>query len=386
MSAFSLLALLALALTTVWLLDRFFPLPLSHGPRVSSIDGLRGYLAFGVFLHHSGLWFLYLQNGQWSWPAPGWAQQLGEMSVALFFMITGFLFTAKLRKDQGSGTDWVRLYTSRLLRIVPLWLFVKVLVVLMALVIKRWCLDSGNPQHLPATASTGLMTAGVTWTLYYEWLFYGALPWVALLLRQRPALSWLMASAVFMGLLGAQRWYAIYSCMFAGGMLAAGLVTQPQLRRFASSRWGSLCAAVLLGTVAGGFDSAYQPLPVLLLTLAFVLIAAGADGFGILQTRLSRVFGEITFSIYLLHGVLLFVVFRFVLGLHASVALDSGAYALAIAAITPVLMVLSYLGFRYLESPAMRRTQATAARLRAMAAQVPAWGQKLRAAVRLRSR
>lgn len=364
MSLFSLVVPLFLALATVWLLDRWRPLPLHTGPRVSSIDGLRGYLAFGVFLHHSYLWFFYLQHGQWAFPHPGLHTQLGEVSVALFFMITGFLFTAKLRKEAHTGTDWLRLYTSRVLRIVPLWLLVKVLVVVTALLIKRLALDSDNPAHLPSTASTGLMTAGVTWTLYYEWLFYAALPCVALLLRQRPALLWLLGSVVVVLLLGRDRLLSLHSLAFVGGMLTAWLAALPRLRRWASRPEGSLVALALLATVTLGFDSANAVLPCLLLTLAFVLIAAGAHFFGLLNTRLSRVFGEITFSIYLLHGFVLFLTFRFVLGLEQASSLALAEHWLVIAALTPVLMVLSFLSFRCLEAPAMQATHAVVTRLR----------------------
>ena len=347
---------LFLALLTVWLMNQWRPLQLHAGSRISSLDGLRGYLAFGVFLHHSTLWFFYLHNGEWNFPAPSWLQQLGEVSVTLFFMITGFLFTTKLRRAAPKKIDWVQLYTSRVMRIVPLWLVIKLLVVITALLIKRLDLDSDNPSHLAATASTGLMTAGVTWTLYYEWLFYFTLPWFALLLRKRPSVSWLLCSTLLIVLLGFHRVLSIYSLAFVGGMLSAWLFSLPHLRSFACSAKGSLTAAALLLWVLFAFETAYDVVPCLLLTLAFMLIASGANLFGILNTRLSRVFGEITFSIYLLHGFVLFLTFRFLIGLPLASTFTLQAHWLVISAITPVLIALSYLCFQYLESPAMRAT------------------------------
>lgn len=370
------LVLVFLALATVWLLDKWRPLQLHATARISSIDGLRGYLALGVFMHHSSLWFFYLKYGKWEFPAPSIDTHFGEISVALFFMITGFLFTSKLRKAAPEGIDWLRLYTARVLRIAPLWLVVKVLVVMTAWLIRRLTLDSGNPAHLPSTASTGLMTAGVTWTLYYEWLFYCALPWLALLLRKKPTVAWLVCNAVVIALIGWDRLASIHSWMFVGGMLTAWLAPLQPLRRFACSAWGSLCALALVVGVATGFDSANACLPTLLLTAAFVLIAAGASLFGLLNVRLSRVLGEITFSIYLLHGFVLFIAFRFALGLHHASALDSATHWILIAGLTPVLITLSYLSFRYIEAPAMHTTNAATARLQALSTRVLRGGKK----------
>jgi hypothetical protein len=36
--------------------------------RFATIDGLRGYLALAVFLHHSCIWYFYLRTGQWKLP------------------------------------------------------------------------------------------------------------------------------------------------------------------------------------------------------------------------------------------------------------------------------------------------------------------------------
>src|ERR1035438_10016436 len=64
------------------------------------IDGLRGYLAFFVFIHHSCIWYFYLKTGIWGEPDSHLFIQMGQMSVSFFFMITGFLFFNKLMDDK----------------------------------------------------------------------------------------------------------------------------------------------------------------------------------------------------------------------------------------------------------------------------------------------
>ena len=58
----------------------------------AAIDGLRGYLALMVFVHHGAVWWGYLHTGQWRPPPSRLMNNLGEGSVALFFMITALLF------------------------------------------------------------------------------------------------------------------------------------------------------------------------------------------------------------------------------------------------------------------------------------------------------
>lgn len=361
LSTLPILPLFALALCTLWVLDRYAPLQLPQSKRISSIDGLRGYLAFGVFLHHSSIWYLYLRTGQWTEPTSAIYTQLGQASVSLFFMITGFLFTAKLLATPAQHMDWIRLYVSRVLRITPLWLAVKVIVVLLALLVRHWNLDAANPSWLPSTASTGLMTAGVTWTLYFEWTFYLLLPWLALALRRRPPLLWLVLSVAMVFLLSWNRVITFYSYTFLCGIAAAWLVRVQPIQSFARSVWGSMAVIALLAVVYTVFGTAYSYLPTSLLAVAFVLIAAGNTLFGLLSWRLSRVFGEITFSVYLLHGMVLYVAYRLIIGLHTASSLSMTAHWLVAAAATPCLIALSYLSFKYIEMPAMRQTNACTA-------------------------
>ncbi len=90
--------------------------------RFESIDGFRGLLATGVFIHHSIIWKNYLNTGIWELPKNHLAVHLGESSVAFFFMITSFLFTNKLLKSEHQNLIfWRNLLYSRIFRLVPLY-------------------------------------------------------------------------------------------------------------------------------------------------------------------------------------------------------------------------------------------------------------------------
>ena len=115
-----------LAIVTAALVLRAVPKISDHlehagNSRFASIDGLRGYLAFGVFIHHSIITWIFLSTGKIDLPPSNFYSQLGQGSVALFFMITGFLFWDRLL-TQGRQHDWLAFAVSRLFRLYPLYL------------------------------------------------------------------------------------------------------------------------------------------------------------------------------------------------------------------------------------------------------------------------
>lgn len=355
------LLILAVAIGSVWLIDRVTPIPLASG-RVQGIDGLRGYLAGMVFIHHACIWYFFLRSGHWEKPASNFYTELGRSSVALFFMITAYLFTGRILRAKTIA--WNRLYVSRLLRITPL-LIVHHLAALLVLVFIRLA-------HVPTvfngidTDRKVLLTAAVSWTLDFEWIFYLMLPLLALLRGMKLPLV-LVAISALMVLERQPEVWSENMLPFIGGIVAALVGYRGQhgfAGRFASSVPASVLVLACL-TAAYGLG---RDLPVAvwlaLLTVAFTLVANGNTVFGVLSWRLSRVFGEITYSVYLLHGLVLFLAFRVVAGIPAAQAFTPVMHWLLIAAATPFLVALSVLSWRYIEQPCLRRVDAWSARLR----------------------
>jgi hypothetical protein len=58
---------LAIALLTVYLLQQRFGIP-PPPRRFATLDGLRGYAAFLVFLHHTAIWYFFARTGTWALP------------------------------------------------------------------------------------------------------------------------------------------------------------------------------------------------------------------------------------------------------------------------------------------------------------------------------
>ena len=82
---------IAIALLTVKIISKIKGVKPAE-VKYTTIDGLRGYLAFLVFMHHSVVWYFFLRTNEWNVPPTNLFIHFGQTSVALFFMVTGFLF------------------------------------------------------------------------------------------------------------------------------------------------------------------------------------------------------------------------------------------------------------------------------------------------------
>ena len=83
------------AVLTSWILVKIFKIQFKN-VKYETVDGLRGYLSFFVFLHHACIYYYLFPSYNWKLPAQNLYIHFGQTSVALFFMITGFLFFDKL--------------------------------------------------------------------------------------------------------------------------------------------------------------------------------------------------------------------------------------------------------------------------------------------------
>jgi peptidoglycan/LPS O-acetylase OafA/YrhL len=101
-----------------------------------------------------------------------------------------------------------------------------------------------------------------------------------------------------------------------------------------------------------------------LLLVAFTLIIAGNNLFGLLSARPLRRLGDISFSIYLLHPLVLYCTWKFILGMERSKQLSPSEYIGIVFILTPILISIAFFTFRWIESPAI--------------ASVNLWTQKIR--------
>jgi peptidoglycan/LPS O-acetylase OafA/YrhL len=297
--------------------------------RVSTLDGLRGFLALAVVFHHGAIYHVLLTGGGWRLPPSQFHAMIGPMGVAMFFMVTGYLFWRRVLRADGR-LDWRSLYIGRLFRLGPLYLLAIAIMFAVIFAATGPVLAASIPAligeialWLPIGAIKGpkvngfqdteQILAGVTWTLRYEWLFYLSLPLLAWLLRRgwhrlrSPAL--VMAAALAITLFLPPNRDVYVTALFAIGMLTAALIEAGWVWRV-PDRLASLLVLGCLGATILGFGSAYDAGSMLLLGGAFYLVTTGCTLFGLLTTRAARRLGHISYGIYLLQGLALALFFR----------------------------------------------------------------------------
>lgn len=322
------LATYVLASFTASLIGRTrFPLPPSQR-RIGCVDGLRGYVAISVLIHHFIFWMQVTRfSGNWEAPAVNIFNQLGAGGVALFFMTTGLLFYPRVLAGF-KACSWLAIYTTRLFRIVPL---VAVSVALCAIIIAMRTgakLDSNFPIAAAEWVTTwdqppllgypdsGRLDAYVLWSLWHEWMFYLiVLPSsaAAMDLIRGKFPSWVLPIALLMVSLVARILYLPgsmlrYLPLFAIGMIAYECQRRDWIARPLRTPRAACAAtsALILGMVAVPTPYTFV-MP--LYGFFFICVACGNDLGGLLRTKGALILGECSYGIYLLHGILLSLIF-----------------------------------------------------------------------------
>lgn len=342
--------------------------------RFGSIDGLRGFLALGVFIHHSSVWHQYLQTGYWEAPNSNLYNQFGQTSVSLFFMITSFLFISKLLNSNEKGFNWRNFFISRIFRLVPMYYFSIWLIIIIVLFISQWQVNTGISEFIRSVVNwcfftiyetsyinnsgyTPYINAGVVWSLPYEWLFYLSLPLISIfILKIKPKKRYIILGIIFIltfykihGIVD----YCIYP--FIGGAIAPILLKFTPLLKIKDT-YASIIIMICLYLISQ-FRSVNNLYCILLITIVFNLVALGGSLFGLLKNSTLKFLGEICYSTYLLHGILLFTVFYFGFGLEKIKHLTPFDYCLVVFSLTPILVLISFFGFKYIEKPFMDKSK-----------------------------
>lgn len=296
----------------------------------------------------------------------------GFLGVDMFFILSGFVLSHAHGRTRWGWTEYGTFLQGRFARLFPLhWL----VLVLVALVLIRMPQIREEMPHLfgwPELIASSLLVQGwgigrpaswnvPAWSLSAEWLVSIGFPVFAAVAGRvrRPGLAMagcllcLGCFAAFLAITGnpdtdvtARAGVVRAVCEFAAGCLlyqayAAGLRAGPGM---ALAGMAAVCAGVLgqgMAVVAVfGF-----PVLILLAAQPGTRVARALSGQGMLFL------GEVSFSVYLLHWVLLQVSNRW------QAALDvRGVWAMAwFLGFLAVLLALSTVTFRLVEVPARRR-------------------------------
>ncbi|MDH7794755.1 MULTISPECIES: acyltransferase [unclassified Beijerinckia] len=344
----------------------------SEANRLELVQALRALAALSVVLGHAlheTLSFPGMTGGSFS----TFVMDRSGAGVDLFFAISGFVMiyaSQKLFATQGAG--WKFLF-RRIARIVPLYWAVTSLF-LLVLAASPALLSSGAPTpgeiiksylFIPFSAPGTALAQPVYklgWTLNYEMLFYTLLACMIALPRRRAVaallivLSTLVVAGAFIpaGSEPASFWTHPIILEFGAGALLASLYIDG-VRLPAKMRWILAALAILWLSLAPVPEpgTVYGTARPLLWGIPAILILAGAtlSGNASLRSALARpaiLLGDASYSIYLLHPIIIRALRVFWDKMGLSAGLPPWLFILSTLIATIIISVIAY---RWFERP-----------------------------------
>lgn len=315
-------------------LRSFFAMPVTS-IREPALDGIRGLAVVLTFcVHFAGAYLVKYRGGNPDIVTMGnWEEPFDKFfywiyhshhGVHFFFALSGFLIGRMVLKTE-SFSYWP-FFVKRLKRIYPPFLFSLVICIALPMIALGRDFPStyqlvGNIvflNALPQTGVVGIPFNNVTWSLFFEFIFYFSFPALVYVIRRFEVNNVFGLIVGGLGLAYLPFFFGIYQTdvfllFFAGTFI--GLVSGETGRFVSSQIPDSLLAALYLsattmhtfGIIDGG-----RFLWIFAITAALVILKA-AYGEGWLTRSLSFRpvvwLGEISYSFYLVHSISLAVMF-----------------------------------------------------------------------------
>lgn len=375
-------------------------------PHSVELDALRGVAVLGVAVAHIALSWVYIQS---QLPVPllrvnvlDLFQLFGFFQVPLFFLLSGYLltWTEEERRKRRESYSVLNYAKRRALRLVPAYYVAIALLVV---------LGPANPSFgnvvLHMTFLHGFFMApplqgGPFWTLTPEIAFYAMLPLLIVKFRKFSQRATIFGALLLVSIvtrlvmvdaldfvpilselgrrLGTYPTTWLYLCL--GGVLIRMMVEryadsspEPSRRQLSAASALTVVPAALLLVFAlvvfpylGMKPQALvlTPAAMIIEALAILVFVSAVLGSPILKPVLKwrplGFVGKISYSLYLLHSLVIIAVFALLLPVITLSFTDQGPLAMwaAFATYTFIVLalagVISYLSFRYIESPFMR--------------------------------
>jgi peptidoglycan/LPS O-acetylase OafA/YrhL len=371
-----------------------------HRKRLAGLDGVRGLAALFVVIHHV---FLRTFPGYPVDHAPFWAGWFiyGRFAVVVFIVLSGFSLALSAARHGWRLDSISRFAQRRARRILPAYWAALAFSIAVA-----WLIVRPPGQGLPGSKSAlvnGLLVQNIVgapipnrslWTMAVEAQLYLVFPLLLLTVRRFSAIVMVATVTLIVAAVGIVGphvprldTFVIQSApdlaaLFAVGILAAGIVGASRARRSWPWAWLALAAAVPVFATMWWRGSVWTLDHLFWVDLALgpaiaCLLAALATGrpaplLRFLDSRPLRSLGSSSYSLYLIHGPIVIVVYeKFVAGRDRH---GVPAFLLTVALVVPLTIACARVFAAIFETPFRRpRTWSwTRRRHRLRAERVPA--------------
>lgn len=339
------------------------------------LNGLRAMAAISVLWGH-----IFTDTfGQWGQLHGGGISFISD-GVTMFFVISGFLITYLLLTEMGKTRtiDIPKFYLRRILRIWPIYYGYIVFVILVLLLIGQQN-DVINPRlwyyiffaaNIPFVTASGLWPIVHFWSIGVEEQFYLFWPWLTKYGKRRllriavtVCCSWLIfkyGSLLLWGKCWAYRFFSVtrFDCMMIGAIGAILYYRRNQrFHQIFFNKFVTTVAWALLFT--SQFYCEYIPAPfriqyMAIISLVVIMSQLRDKPFLInLETSFFDFIGKISYGIYVIHPILIFIVSRWYSSIDIHLP-EIWQRIIIYVVITSITIALAWLSYTFYEKPFLR--------------------------------
>ncbi len=358
--------------------------------RIPALDGVRALASLMVVAYHFGPHIVRTADSQFAFLQ--WFPRHGREGVDLFFVLSGFLISGILVEVRQSAGYFKTFYLRRAYRIFPLYYLVLGLytIAILALGARTARFGALFGDYIPtwtywlylqnvamaAAATYGPLWMAGSWSLAIEEQFYLILPAVVRKISDAALTRIAILSAAFALCLRAFLQYERAGMAEAVLLparvdsLAAGILVMLLLRNHSEFLRRNLSLVRWLGIAAGAMWLIFPKLPsAISVRMGFVDASISAAVFGLfilnllltpegaisrlLSLRPIRLFGNMAYSTYLFHPILLALMFQLMRGVDPRLNTVSDLPPLAIALV--LSFALSWASWTWFEQPVLSR-------------------------------
>ncbi len=331
------------------------------------LNGIRAVAAITVLFGH-----MWAPFGNWG-VTPPWNIPWPDGPVTTFFVISGFLITYLLMNEIGKTNDVSipKFYMRRILRIWPLYYTYLALALLATWLFHDeinnaawfYTFFSGNISH---AIGLGIIPLFHFWSLGVEEQYYLWYPWMVKYSKKRVLsfvtilfVCWFVAKLAAYIFLGKGLTYRIlgvtqFDCMMLGAMGAIMYYRKTEwFCKLCSNRFVAIVSWGLFFT--SGLYADFIPSPVRNEFIAFIsllVIMAGLLRKPILENRVMNYLGQISYGIYVIHPLLLYVLTRLIR--PTDYLSNDVASVVIFITMTILTIVLACLSYKFFEMPFLR--------------------------------
>ncbi len=351
--------------------------------RNRKLEGLRGLLAPTVFFHHAIITFYFFETDQWKAPPSAFYNKLGPGPVLLFFFMTGFLFWNQVLSTS-KPFNFLEFIKKRSRRLMPAYYMSFVLILFIIFYLSNWEVKTeptsliqslltwiafGFPfsefRPINNFASTIYINAAVAWSLYFEWIFYLLFGFLRRFSTLKKYLLLMLGLELFKRVLDnlhqTSQLYQIFKDVYYFLILGfnfgifASFLNHSTLKSYVSTKPMRVLGVVSVATYLFVDQiPAYGLLGSCFLFVFFISVVLDTSEKHFFHWKGFQILGHISYSVYLLHGIGLYVGFHTLNKYQKVTELSPVSFWFYTYLIGVVILIASLISYKYVEYPFMK--------------------------------